>query len=353
MKRCAAQLSVARFTGFISNSIRLPSAEALGYFRSSAVRTQLLLLLTIATLFAVASAVCAQEKEPIDVIKVNTDLVVFDAQVIDKKSKRIIGDLSKDDFEVTDGGVRQQISYFSRDELPLSVMLLLDVSGSVRPILHQIRDGALNALARLKPEDQVAVMPFANTSRLAQDFTNDRKLVSRKIEEATAVDALGRGTFLGPALESAAIHMQMAPAQTGRRVIIIVTDNIALVPKRETKEILDELFDKGTVVYGLIVRAAIGKVFNVMFLGQLKGVNEFVDQTGGEIIGADKKEVDEKLGEVIDRLRARYAIGFRPSNATDDGKFRPVAIKISPTATRKEKPIVLTKRGYYLRRRKD
>jgi len=353
MRRRAIQFSVARFTGFISNSIRLPSAEALGYFRSSAVRTQLLLLLTIATLFAVASAVCAQEKEPIDVIKVNTDLVVFDAQVIDKKTKRIIGDLTKDDFDVTDGGVRQQISYFSRDELPLSVMMLLDVSGSVRPILHQIRAGALNALARFKPEDQVAVMPFANTSRLAQDFTNDRQLVSHKIEEATASDALGRGTFLGPALESAAIHMQTAPAQTGRRVIIIVTDNIALVPKRETKEILDELFDRGTVVYGLIVRAAIGKVFNVMFLGQLKGVNEFVDQTGGEIIGADKKEVDEKLGEVIDRLRARYAIGFRPSNPADDGKFRPVTIKISTAAKRKEKPIVLTKRGYYLRRRTD
>jgi len=353
MRRRAIQFSVARFTGFISNSIRLPSAEALGYFRLSAVRTQLLLLLTIATLFAVASAVCAQEKDPVDVIKVNTDLVVFDAQVIDKKTKRIIGDLTKDDFEVTDGGLRQQISYFSRDELPLSVMLLLDVSGSVRPILHQIRDGALNALARFKPEDQVAVMPFANTSRLAQDFTNDRQLVSQKIEEVTASDALGRGTFLGPALESAAMHMQKAPAQTGRRVIIIVTDNIAMVPGRETKEILGELFDKGTVVYGLIVRAAIGKVFNVMFLGQLKGVNELVEKTGGEIIGEDKREVDAKLGEVIDRLRARYAIGFRPGNPADDGKFRPVTIKISTAAKRKEKPIVLTKRGYYLRRRTD
>ena len=102
----------------------------------------------------------AQDKDPVDVVKVSTNLVVFDAQVIDKKSKRIIGELSKADFEVIDGGARQEISYFSRDELPLSVMLLLDVSGSVRPILHQIRDGALNALRRLKPEDQVAVMPF-------------------------------------------------------------------------------------------------------------------------------------------------------------------------------------------------
>ena len=299
----------------------------------------------------VAPKLFAQEIEPIDVLKVNTDLVVFDAQVIDKKTKRVIGDLTKDDFELSDNGARQQISYFSRDELPLSIMLLLDVSGSVRPILHQIRDGALNALQRLRQQDQVAVMAFANTSRLAQNFTNDRKLAAQKIEEATASDVLGRGTFLGPALDSAAIHMQKTPAQTGRRVIIVVTDNIAITPGRQTKDILEELFDSGTVVYGLIVRAAIGKVFNVMFLGQIKGVNEFVEQTGGEIVGADKTEVDEKLGAVIDRLRARYAIGFRPTDTTDDGKFRKVEIKVVAAKKGKEHLIVLTKRGYYLRRR--
>jgi len=302
------------------------------------------------TLFPL-SFVHGQEKDPVDVIKFNTDLVVFDAQVIDKKSKRIMGELTKADFEVSDNGVRQDITYFSRDELPLSVMLLLDVSGSVRPILHQIRDGALNALARLKPDDHVAVMPFANTSRLAQDFTTDRKLVSRTIEEVTAVDTLGHGTILGPALDSAALHMEKAPAKSGRRVIIIVTDNLAWVPGKESKEILDELYDKGTVVYGLIVRAGIGKLFNIMFLGQLKAVNEFVENTGGEVIGADKKEVDAKLADIIDRLRARYAIGFRPSTTADDGKFHPVEIKISTTVKRKEKPMVLTRRGYYLARR--
>ena len=304
---------------------------------------------TVAVLFA--PNLFAQEKEAIDVVKVNTDLVVFDAQVIDKKTKRVIGDLAKEDFELSDHGARQQISYFSRDELPLSIMLLLDVSGSVRPILHQIRDGALNALQRLKPEDQVAVMAFANTSKLAQNFTNDRKLAAQKIEEATASDSLGRGTFLGPALESAALHMQKAPAQTGRRVIIVVTDNIAMTTGRQTKDILEELFDSGIVIYGLIVRAAIGKIFNVMFLGQIKGVNEFVAQTGGEILGADKNEVDAKLGAVIDRLRARYAIGFRPTDPTDDGKFRRVEIKVAAAKSRKEQLVVLTKHGYYLRRR--
>src|SRR5207253_7699166 len=174
---------------------------------------------------------------------------------------------------------------------------------------------------------------------------------SSKIESATATDRLGRGTLLGPALDSAAIHMQKAPTATSRRVIIVVTDNIAITNGNEEKQILEELFDTGTVVYGLIVRAAIGKVFNVMFLGQIKGVNEFVEQTGGEIVGADKTEVDEKLGAVIDRLRARYAIGFRPTDTTDDGKFRKVEIKVVAAKKGKEHLIVLTKRGYYLRRR--
>src|SRR6266481_5105180 len=91
-------------------------------FRSSPARTQLLFFpLIIATLLALASAAYSQEKDPIDVVKVNTDLVVFDAQVIDKKTKRVIGDLTKDNFEINENGVKQQVSYFSRDELPLSI----------------------------------------------------------------------------------------------------------------------------------------------------------------------------------------------------------------------------------------
>jgi VWFA-related protein len=291
----------------------------------------------------------AQEKEPVDVIKVDTDLVVFDVQVVDKKTKRVIGDLTRDDFEVSEKGVKQQVSYFGRDELPLSILLLLDVSGSVRPILHQIRDGALNALRRLKPEDQVAVMAFANTPALVQDFTKDRALVAKQIEAATASERLGSGTLLGPALNSAAMHMREAPTATSRRVIIVITDNIAFAGGAEQKDILEELFVNGTVVYGLIVRAVIGKVFNVVFLGTIHGVNHFVEETGGEILGASKNEVDAKLAVVIDRLRARYALGFRP--ATDKDEFHRVEITISSARKRKEKPAVLTKRGYYLRRR--
>jgi VWFA-related protein len=316
-------------------------------FKSTRLRCFLIALLSVT---AVCTSGRAQDKEPIDVLRVSTELVVFDAQVIDKKSKGVISDLTKDDFEIYEKGVRQQLSYFSRDELPLSILLVLDVSGSVRPILHQIRDGALNALQRLKTDDQVAVMAFASKSELVQDFTRDRALVSRQIQSATAGDRLGRGTFLGPALDEAATHMQITPTASSRRVIIIITDNIANSFGME-KRIEEKLLDSGTVVYGLIVRGAIGKIFNVVSLGQIKAVDDYVRQTGGEIFGAGKNEVDAKLGFVIDRLRARYAIGFRPRNETTTEEFRIVEIKLKSVPRRKESPVVLTKRGYYLRRR--
>src|SRR4030095_3954083 len=128
---------------------------------------------------------------------------------------------------IKESGVRHEVSYFSRDERPLSIILVPDVSRSVRPIIHEIRDGALNALQRLKPEDEVAVMAFGTTYQLAQDFTKDRRAVSEKIESATADDRLGNGTFLASALESAATRMLKAPTPGSRRVIIIITDNIA------------------------------------------------------------------------------------------------------------------------------
>lgn len=308
------------------------------------------LVIAAVSLMSIQGSVRAQQKESVDVIKVTTELVVFDAQVIDKKSKRPIGDFTKEEFEIYDKGVRQQVSYFSRDELPLSILLLLDVSASVRPILHQVRDGALNALEHLKPEDHVAVMAFGSKADLVQDFTRDRSLVARRIEEATGNEYLGPGTFLGPALEEATMHIDDAPAAGSRRVIIVITDNIASSFGME-KRINEKLLASGTVVYGLIVRGAIGKFFNVMFLGQIKGVNTYVHETGGEILGASKNEVDAKLAVMIDRLRARYAIGFRPTDQASTDEFRTVEIKLTPLRKRKEKPVVLTKRGYYLRRR--
>ena len=289
----------------------------------------------------------AQEKDPTDVIKVNTDLVVFDVQVIDKKTKTVLTDLTEADFEIFDRGTKQTVSYFSHDELPLSIMLLLDVSDSVRPFIRRIRDGALDALRQLKAEDQVAVMAFATTSELVQDFTTDRNLVATQVAAATSGDKLGTQTGFAAAMDNAAVRMLNSPPGN-RSVIIVITDNFFYTSPYQEKLILSDLFQSGSVVYGLLVNTS--NPYASLNGSYHRGVDRYVEQTGGEVVASKDKDVAGKLALLIDHLRLRYAIGFRPTDNSDDNKFRAVEIKIAANQG-KDKKVVLTRRGYYFRRR--
>lgn len=301
-------------------------------------------------LMACASAAEAQETDPADVIKVSTNLVVFDVQVFDKKTKTVLTNLTEADFEILDRGKKQTVTYLSHDELPLSIMLLLDVSDSVRPFIRRVRDGALEAMRHLKPADQVAVMAFATTSELLQDFTTDRNLVTSRIGLATTTDQLGKRTIFAPAMDDAAVRMVNSPPGN-RSVIIVVTDNSFLTSWVHEQMVLSDLFQSGAVVYGLIVNGSPGLAS--MSGAYNPGVDRYVEQTGGEMVYANNDEVAGKLTLLIDHLRLRYAIGFRPTENGDDDKFRPVEIKIVSPQTKDKKTIVLTKRGYYFRRRPD
>jgi VWFA-related protein len=304
------------------------------------------------TLLLVQS-VTAQDIDPNDVIKVNTDLVVFDAQVIDKKTRKMFGGLTRDAFEVYEENVKQPIAYFSQDQLPLSVLLLLDISRSVTPIIEQVGAGANDALQRLKSEDEVAVMAFADYPKLIQPFTKDRKLTAEKISEASAT-YLGHGTYLNEALHEAAERMNKASSPTNRRAIIVITDNIAPAGgKFGEAKVINDLLDSETVVYGLIVRAAFGKVFNILSFGTIHGVNSYCEETGGEVLGADRKEVDTRLAEMFTRLRTRYTLGYRPPENNEEGKFRRVRVQLTPAVMKTNKKLVVRARnGYYFRKKR-
>ncbi len=300
----------------------------------------------------VFQAVRAQEIDPNDVIKVNTDLVIFDAQVIDKKTRKVFGGLGQKDFEIYEENVKQPIVYFSQDQLPLSVLLLLDISRSVTPIIEQVGAGAHDALQRLKPEDEVAVMAFADYPKLIQGFTRDRKIAANKISEAASA-FLGHGTFLNEALHAAEQQMNNASNPTNRRAIIVITDNIAPAGGRFGKDrVINDLLESGTVVYGLIVRAAVGKVFNILSFGTIHGVNAYCEETGGEVLGADRDEVDGRLAEMFTRLRTRYTLGFRPPVNSEEGKFRRVNVQLTPAILKTNKKLVVRARsGYYFRKK--
>src|SRR5437868_9374882 len=124
-----------------------------------------------------------------DVIRVNVQLVQVDAQVLEKKTGRAVGSLRKEDFQLYEDGVQQKISELSRDQLPISVVLLFDLTDSVRPVLKQLGAGALEALQHLKPEDEVAVMVYAASTQVLQEATTDRALAAAAIEKASRMES--------------------------------------------------------------------------------------------------------------------------------------------------------------------
>ena len=312
-----------------------------------------LLAATLTVIFSIGVKPCfAQQPTSDDVIRINTDLVVLDALVISKKTGQPIHDLKKTDFELFVDDTKQDITYFSEDQLPLSVLLLLDVSNSVVPIIERIGLGARTALDKLKPQDEVAVMAFAIGTKLVQDFSKDRQLVSEKIVEASRIDSIGRGTFFNDALRAALPVMEKASNPVSRRVILVVTDNISSEHGSD-KNLTVDLLEGGIVVYGLVIRGGIGKVINILTVGKMHGLDDYSEATGGELIGARKSEIDERLEKLVSHLRARYSMGFKPPDSTFDGNFHRIKLKISPaTIKQKGKLNVRTSRGYYLRRQK-
>src|SRR5688572_3206921 len=312
-------------------------------------RVRILLLFLALVCFGPVSIVPAQEVDPNEVIRVNTDLVVLDAQVIDKKTRKLFGPLRKEDFIILEENVRQEIAYFGQDQLPLSIVLLLDISGSVRPVIQQIGEGANNALRHLKPEDEVAVIAFADYPKIIQTFTKDRALTAEKITEASNT-ALGDGTMLFEALDRATQEINKGTNPANRRAIIVITDNIAITAGDDLARLQRELAESGTVVYGLIVRSGFAKVFNALTFGQIKGVDVYAEETGGEVLGANRKEVDSRLGEMFTRLRTRYTIGYRPPETNEEGAFRHVKVQLAPAIVKANKKLVVrARRGYYFR----
>src|SRR5205085_12279964 len=106
-----------------------------------------------------------------DVVKVDVDLVVLDALVLQKKTGRVVGGLKREDFALSEDGVPQQITHFSQNSLPLSVLLLIDRGGCLDPFGENVRHAARAALSHLKPSDEVAVMAYHDSVSMVQEFT--------------------------------------------------------------------------------------------------------------------------------------------------------------------------------------
>src|SRR5438552_16163153 len=204
------------------------------------------------------SAEPATAARPEEVVKVDVDLVTIDALVLQKDTARIVGDLKKDDFILSEDGTRQTITHFSQDSLPLSVLLLVDRGGCLDPFGTQVRRAALDAISHLKATDEIALMTYHNNVELLQGFTRDRALIAHALNNVPPHDEEAEHC-LNKAFADAADYVQKAGNPIGRRVIVAITGvtrNFDCADGPSGKFAARAVYESGAVVCGIIPKTA-------------------------------------------------------------------------------------------------
>ena len=294
-----------------------------------------------------------------EVIKTDVDLVVLDALVLQKKTGRVVGGLKPEDFTLTEDGVAQKITHFGQDRMPLSVILLIDRGGCLDPFGENVRHAARDAVSRLKPSDEVALMAYHDSVDLVEGFTRDRRRISDALDRVPGHDEEANHC-LNRAFYEAATYMQRAGNPTGRRVIIVitgVTSNFDCVGGPSGSEAKSEVFESGSVVCGLIPRSAeqrmesgmmrtatgVAKIFGAKTLR----INDLAEETGGEVLDDKPENLDVTFNTLVEHLRTRYQMGYVPTNRKHDGTVRKVRLKVSPVVEKTQgKLAVKTRRTY-------
>ncbi len=296
-------------------------------------------------------------QDPDKVLKVDVDVVNLFFTVREKKGQ-LIGNLNKDDFAVFEDGKQQTIKYFTREsDLPLTIGLLVDVSGSQANLIEVEKHAASQFFSQvLRPKDMAFLISFGTDSELLQDYTNSTKLLKAGLEGLrVSSDVSGlttgpvptashpRGTVLYDTVYVAA-HDELAN-QVGRKALVLITDGIDQGSRYKNEQGIEAAQRADAIIYSIYYvdyRAYGGGIFGGMSDSALRKMS---DETGGRVLKVDNKNSLQNIFDQIQQeLRTQYSIGYTPTNPSSNGGYRHVEIRVP----QREKEVkVQVRKGYY------
>jgi len=278
--------------------------------------------------------------------KVDVDLALVEVGVHDEHG-RAVSNLKQEDFRVFEDGAEQQIRAFSHEELPLAVALVIDNSSSIVAALEELRAGALDTLALLKPDDQVAIFSFGEKPEMVEGLTSDHEALS---VDLWALSPYG-GTDIDGALYDAALYLGRT-ARERRRAVILVSDN---EPSEEQSSDVPQVVraaqQSGTPIYS--IKVGYLQHSRTFFLAhsepRLHDVEKICRQTGGEMIDTrNGTSVSSAMETILTWLKQGYTLGYSPSNKRPDGTYRTIEVRLNAHGeAHAHKYSIYARQGYY------
>ncbi len=298
-----------------------------------------------------AAALGFAQKDP--VFRTEVALVHVDAEVT-AADGRILTGLTKDDFRILDEHKEQPILHFAAEEEPLDLILLFDVSGSMRAVVQAVSEAARQGLEELRNGDRVCVMVFNTRSRVVAPFTDDLNEVERTIRHDILATPFGGGTFIQAAVDDAAQLFLHEKHTERRRAVLIITDNIGTRTRREATVVRD-FWEADSLLTGLVVRnpkyealRSATVILGPQTLLLQAGMNGIAQKTGGDFIHSD--DPANGFREAMHRIRSRYSLYYGLPKAKP-GTTRLVHVELNAeTAKQYPKARVRARTGYVVPR---
>lgn len=288
------------------------------------------LLVAIGVALALGAAPRAEQASP---FRAETRLVVVHATVRNDRGD-LVTTLDRGAFTVYENGKPQPIAVFRRDDVPVSLGLLIDNSGSMRTLRSRVEAAALAFVRASNPADEVFVINFADHPRLDVEMTGDPRAIEAGIAR---VDSIG-GTALLDAVDAAETYLR-ARATRDRKALLIVTDGKDNASEKTMKQIQEAAEQSDTVVYAVGLFADEGGSSK----DGRKELNELTARTGGAAYYPDNvDQVETAVLDLARQIRQQYTIGYTPINQKLDGSYRTIRVE----ARGAERLNVRTRAGY-------
>ena len=298
-------------------------------------------------------------------IKVDVDVVNILASVRNKQNG-LVANLNKDDFTLFEEGQKQTIKYFTKEtDLPLTIGLLVDVSGSQRNLIEIERNAASQFFASvLRKKDEAFLISFGEEAELLQDYTQSPRLLNEglnRLRVSSGVSGIHpgpvptasqpRGTVMYDAIYLAA--KDKLTTEVGRKVIVLITDGVDQGSRLDIKQAIEAAQKSDAVIYSVYYYdsgAYGGRGMIMLGGGGGEGyLRRMSDETGGHVFKVDRKHsLQDVFKELQDEMRSQYAIGYSPTNDKKDGSFRKVDLRLADKNLK-----VQARKGYYAIRPED
>jgi len=262
-------------------------------------------------------------------LHVNVKLVNVFTNVTDATGA-IVGGLTKEDFAVTEDGRPQKIAVFERQsELPLSLVLAIDTSGSVHKDLPLEQDAAKRFVhALLRGQDQISLLEFATDVRQVVPFTNQANRIDRGLSNLHSGPATALYDAIYLASDNLAKHS--VEGKPGRKVLVLVTDGGDTANTVTYAQALEQALRGEVMVYSIIdvpIEASAGRD-----TGGEHALITLAEQTGGKYFYANAGGLDKAFAQVSEDLRTQYMLGYYPAKQTPGVSFHRIRVTVPRAA---------------------